>query len=136
MTAQASDLPTQSNDSLLRLAMRADAILSCLAGVGIVAAAPALSAFSGIPKPVNYAIGIGFIILSLVVFGLAARPRVRATGIGVATLNVAGAIATVVIVLAGVLPLTTAGVVLILAGGVYMAIVAYVVYLGVRRLRA
>jgi hypothetical protein len=135
MSAETAAESIQSTDSLLRFAMRADAILSCIAGVGIVATAPTLSTFSGIPEPIDYAIGIGFIVLSLVVFALAARPRVRVAGIGIATANAIGALFTVVVVLAGVLPLTTAGVVLILANGVYMAIMAGLQYLGLRRMK-
>jgi hypothetical protein len=136
MTAISSARATESTDSYLRLALRADAILSGVCGVAIAAAAAPLSGYTGIPKSVDYAIGVGFILYGLVVFGLAARPRVRGAGIGVAIANAVGTVAAVAVVLADVLPLSTAGVVLTLATGVYTAVMADLQYLGVRRIRA
>lgn len=69
-------------------------------------------------------------------FGLAALPSVRRAGVVVIVANLLYTVAAVAIVLAGVWPLTTIGVVLNLASGVYTAVFAYLQYLGVRRLRA
>ena len=43
-----------SSDSLLRLAMRADAVLSGLCGIALIVAAGPLSGFTGLPKGVYF----------------------------------------------------------------------------------
>ena len=62
-----------------------------------------------------------FIAYGVVVFGLAALPSVRRAGMGVIIANLLYTVAAVVAVLADVFPLTTTGVVLTLATGVYTA---------------
>jgi hypothetical protein len=136
MTAITSRRLTESADSLLRLAMRADAVLTGLAGVAGIGLASQMSSLSGLSAGTERAIGVGFVLYGLVVFGLAALPSVRRAGVGVVIANIVYTIAAVVVVLAGWLPLTTTGVVLTLASGVYTAIFADLQYVGVRRLRA
>jgi hypothetical protein len=135
MTAITTRL-SESTDSLLRFAMRADAILTGLAGVASAAAAKWLSSITGLSTGTELAIAAFFIVYGVVVFGLAARPSVRRPGIAVITANVLYTIAAVVVVLAEVWPLTTTGVVLTLASGVYTAVFAELQFQGVRRLRA
>lgn len=134
MTAIASRRFTESKDSLLRFAMRLDAIVVGVLGIALVAAAGAISTLTGIPKPTDYVIGIGSIVYGLVVYGLAALSSVRAAGIGTVIANFVGAVFTVVVVLADLAPLTTAGIVVVLATGVYMALIAELQYQGVRRI--
>jgi hypothetical protein len=136
MTAITSRRLTESTDSLLRFALRADAVLTGTAGVVIAAAAKPLSSLTGLSTATEYAIGAGYVLYGLVVFGLASLGSVRRAGIGVVTANIVYSIVAVVTVIADWLPLTTTGVVLTLATGVYTALFADLQYLGVRRLRA
>lgn len=124
-----------SSDSLLRLAMRADAVLSGLCAIAILAAAGPLSGFTGYPKAVEYGIGAAFIVYAVVVFAAAGLERVRPAGIATVIANLLFTVAAVVVVLGGALDLTTAGVVVTLAGGVYTLVFADLQYLGVRRIK-
>ena len=91
---------------------------------------------SGTPIAFEYAVSAFFIAFAVGVFALAARPSVKQTGIVVAAGNVLYAVAAVVFVLADVFPLTTVGVVLTLATGVYTLVMAELQYQGVRRIKA
>ncbi len=136
MTATTSRPLSESTDSLLRFAMRADAILTGLAGVAVAAVARWLSPVTGLSTATEYALAAFFIVYGVVVFGLAGLPSVRRAGIGVVIANLAFTVAAVAVVLADVWPLTTTGVVLTLASGVYTAVFAELQYQGVRRMRA
>ena len=95
-----------------------------------------MSSVSGLSVATEYALSAGFVVYGLVVFGLAALPSVRGAGIAVIIANVACTVAAVVVVLAGWLPLTTAGVVMTLATGAYTLVFAELQYQGLRRMRA
>ena len=136
MTAITSRRLSESTDSLLRFAMRADAILTGLAGVAGLAVAQWMSSVSGLPVATEYALSVVFVLYGLVVFGLAALPSVRRPGVAVIIANIACTVAAVVVVLSGWLPLTTAGVVMTLACGVYTLVFAELQYQGVRRIKA
>ena len=125
--------PTTSSDSLLRLAMRADAVLSGLAGIALMAAAGPLSTFTGIPKAAEYVVGAGFVSYGIAVFLAAGLTRVRTAGVATMIANLIFTVAAVVVVLG--VDLTTAGVVVTLAGGVYTLVFADLQYLGVRRIK-
>lgn len=135
MTATAVSTTATTNDSFLRLAMRADAVISGLTGVGLVLLAPRVAEMSGTTSAVEYATGAFFIVFSLAVLAMAARPNVRTWGLLLAVGNVLFTVATVAVVLADVWPLTTTGVALFLGTGVYTLVMADLQYLGVRRLR-
>ncbi|OBF89664.1 hypothetical protein A5790_18560 [Mycobacterium sp. 852002-51152_SCH6134967] len=124
----------ESNDSFLRFALRTDALASGLMGVAGVALAGWLAETSGTPIAFEYTVSAVFIAFAIGVFALAALPTVKATGTVIAIGNVAYTVATVVFVLADVFPLTTAGVVLTLATGVYTLIMAELQYQGIRRI--
>jgi GNAT superfamily N-acetyltransferase len=125
-----------STDSLLRFAMRLDATLSGLAGLMIAAAADPISSLTGLSSIAEYGVGAFFVFCGLIVFGLAAAPDLRRAGIGVAIANIVFTVAAVVVVAADALPLTAVGIGATLATGVYTALIAYLQYLGVRRLPA
>jgi hypothetical protein len=125
-----------STDSLLRFAMRLDATLSGLAGLMIAAAADPISSLTGLSSIAEYGLGAFFVFCGLIVFGLAAAPDLRRAGIGVAIANIVFTVAAVVVVAADALPLTAVGIGATLATGVYTALIAYLQYLGVRRLPA
>jgi hypothetical protein len=125
-----------STDSLLRFALRLDATLTGLAGLMIAAAADPLSSFTGLSSLSEYGIGAFFVLYGLVVFALAAAPDLRRAGIGVVIANIVFTVAAVVVAAADALPLTSTGTAMTLASGVYTALIGYLQYLGVRRLRA
>lgn len=136
MTAITTPRLRESNDSFLRFALRADAIASGLMGLAGIPLAGWLARISGTPIAFEYAVSAFFIAFGIGVLAFAARPSVKATGIVIAVGNVAYAVATVVFVLADVFPLTTVGVVLTLATGVYTLIMAELQYQGIRRIKA
>ncbi len=136
MTAITTPRLKESNDSLLRLAIRADAILSGLAGIAGIPLASWLAETSGTTKAFEYSMSAFFVAYGLVVLALAARPSVRRTGMVLAAGNLLFTVASVVLVLADVFPLTTTGVVLTLATGVYTLVFAELQYQGVRRMKA
>lgn len=134
MTAIATRPLSDSTDSLLRFAMRADATLTGALGLFVAAAADPLAALTGLTPAQEYLLGAFFVLYGLVVFSLAALPNLRRVGIGVVLANVVCTVAAVVVVEAAVLPLTGAGVAATLSSGVYTALFALLQYLGVRRL--
>jgi hypothetical protein len=125
-----------STDSLLRFAMRLDATVTGFAGLLIAVAADPLSSLTGLSSIAEYGLGAFFVFCGLVVYVLAAAPDLRRVGTGVAIANVAFTVAAVVVVAVDALPLTAAGIAAMLASGVYTALIAYLEYLGVRRLPA
>jgi uncharacterized membrane protein len=136
MTAITSARQATASDSLLRLAMRIDAIIVGLAGIALLAAAAPLSEFTGIPRSVEYGVGVFSVGYGILVFALAGLKRVRPAGIGTVIANAVCTVLAIVVVVAGLLPLTTAGVVLVIATGVYTAVFAELQYAGVRRIKA
>jgi hypothetical protein len=136
MTAITTPRLKGSSDSLLRFALRADAIASGLMGIAGIPLAGWLAEVSGTPVAFEYAMSAFFIAFAVGVFALVARPSVKQTGIVVAAGNLLYAVASVVFVLADVFPLTTVGVVLTLATGVYTLVMAELQFQGVRRIKA
>lgn len=136
MTAIANRALSESTDSLLRFALRADATLTGLSGLAVAAFANPVSDLTGLSPATEYALGAAFVAYGLVVFSLASLPSLRSVGVGVIIANLVCTVAVVAVVVSDVAPLTQAGVVATLATGVYTAFFAYLQYLGVRRLRA
>jgi FtsH-binding integral membrane protein len=125
-----------STDSLLRFAMRLDATLSGLVGLFIALMADPLSALTGLSSVAEFSGGALLVLGGLAVYGLAAAPDLRRVGVGLIAGNVVLAVAALVVVAVGALPLTEAGVAATLATGGYFALMGYLQYLGVRRLPA
>jgi FtsH-binding integral membrane protein len=125
-----------STDSLLRFAMRLDATLSGAVGLFIALMADALSALTGLSSIAEFSGGALLVLGGLAVYGLAAAPDLRRVGVGLIVGNVVLTVATLVVVAAGVLPLTAIGVAATLATGGWFALMGYLQYLGVRRLPA
>ena len=136
MTAITTPRLKESSDSLLRFAMRADGILSGLAGIAAIPLAGWLAETSGTTNAFEYSMGAFFIVYGVAVLGLAARPSVRRAGIAVIIANLLYTVAAVVFVLTDFMPLTTTGVVLTLASGVYTLVFAELQYQGWRRAKA
>jgi hypothetical protein len=136
MTAITTPVLRQSSDSLLRFAMRADAVLTGLAGIAGIPLAGWLAEISGTTKAFEYSMSAFFIGYGVVVLALAQLSSVRKPGIAVIIANVLYTVGAVVLVLVGWMPLTTLGVVLTLATGVYTLVFAELQYQGVRRMKA
>jgi TRAP-type C4-dicarboxylate transport system permease large subunit len=136
MTAITTPRLKDSTDSLLRFAMRADALITGVLGIVNVALAGWVAEISGTTLATEYAMGAFFIAYGIVVFGLAALQSVRKPGIAVIIANLLYTIGAVAVVLADVWPLTTTGVVLTLASGVYTLVFAELQYQGLRRMKA
>lgn len=136
MTAITTPRLKESTDSLLRFAMRADAIGSGLVGIAAIPLAGWLAETSGTSKAFEYSMGAFFILYGAAVLWLAARPSVRRTGLVLAIGNLVFTVASVIMVLADVFPLTTTGVVLTLATGVYTLVFAELQFQGWRRAKA
>jgi hypothetical protein len=135
MTAISTRL-NESTDSLLRFAMRADAVLTGLAGLAALPLAGWLSELSGTTRAFEYSMSAFFIVYGIAVLGLAALPSVRVPGIAVIIANLLYTVAAVVLVLSDWMPLTTTGVVLTLATGVYTLVFAELQYQGWGRIKA
>lgn len=134
MTAIATRL-NESTDSLLRFAMRADAVITGLAGIAGIPLAGWIAEISGTTTTFEYAVSAFFIAYGVLVLGLASLPKVKRAGIYVVFGNLLYTAASVVFVLADVYPLTTTGVVATLAMGVYTLVFAELQYQGVRRIK-
>jgi hypothetical protein len=127
---------TTARDSFLRFALRLDAVITGAMGIVAAAIAPQLSSLSGTTTSTEYALSAFFVVYGLTVFGLSLLPSVRQAGVVVVIGNVVYAALAVIVVLAGVWPLTTTGIVLTLGSGVYTLVMADLQYLGLRRMRA
>lgn len=127
---------TGTRDGFLRLAMRADAAISGLLGLAGVPLAGWLAATSGTTKAFEYGMAGFLISYGVLVLWLASLPSVRRAGMAVVIGNLLFTVAAVALVLADVFPLTTTGVVLTLASGIYTLLFAELQYQGWRRARA
>ncbi|WP_046302397.1 hypothetical protein [Mycobacterium sp. UM_Kg27] len=134
MTAITTPVLSDSTDSLLRFALRADAAITGTIGLAGVFAARPMAALEGLTVAHEYALAAFCILYGVVVYFLSALPDLRRAGIGVIAANVACTIAAIGVVEAGVLPLTGIGVVAMLASAVYTAFFAVMQYRGLRRL--
>ena len=136
---------TTTRDAFLRFALRLDAVIT--GGLGLVGAAiaPQITLLSGTTTATEYAVIAIFIpstpdtifrlVYGLVVFGLSMLPSVRRPGTWVIAGNVAFVVAAIAVVLVGVWPLTTTGVVLILGSAVITLVMASLEYVGLRRIK-
>jgi hypothetical protein len=134
MTAIATRPLSDSTDSLLRFAMRADATLTGLCGLAVAVAADPVAALTGLTPSQEFVLGAFCVLCGLTVFILAALPNLRRAGVAVVIANIVYTVAAVVVVADEVLPLTETGMVATLASGVYTLFFALLQYLGVRRL--
>lgn len=135
MTAVTTRVLSDSTDSLLRFALRADAATTGVIGLAGVFAARPMAALTGLTPAHEYAVAAFCVLYGAVVYFLSALPDLRRAGIGVIAANVVCTVAAVAVVEAGVLPLTGFGVAAVLASAVYTASFACAQYRGLRRLR-
>ncbi|MBN9634100.1 MAG: hypothetical protein J0H22_02505 [Actinobacteria bacterium] len=97
MTTITSPVRVRS-DRLLRLALRADALISGTAGVIMAAAAGAVAAESGIPQSAVYVLAAILVAYGVGVYGLSTMAAVRRPGIVIAIGNVGFTIAAILAV--------------------------------------
>jgi hypothetical protein len=124
----------QSTDSLLRFALRADATLCAGLGLLVAMTADALSRISGLSPTSEWIAGAALVGYGVALYVAAGLHDVRRVGIGVLAGNIAFAVAVVVVLAAGWLPLTEFGVAATMAFTAVTLAIAYAQYLGVRRL--
>lgn len=136
MTTSTASAATGTKDAFLRFAMRLDAVLSGIVGIAGIALAPRIAESSGTTPTLEYSMGAFFVVYGIAVYALARMTHVRTSGILVVVGNIVFTVAAIAVVLAGVWPLTTMGVVLTLGSGVYTLVMADLQYLGLRRMRA
>ena len=136
MTATTIPAATTAKDTFLRFAMRLDAVLTGLMGIALAAAAGPMSSLTGLSLAAEYELAAFFIVYGVTVFGLSLLRHVRVPGVFVVGGNLLYTALAVLVVLAGVWPLTTTGIVLTLGSGVYTLVMADLQYLGLRRMRA
>jgi hypothetical protein len=135
MTATITTRPlSDSSDSLLRFALRADATGCAGLGLLVAMAADPLSRLSGLSASSEWIAGAALVAYGVALYVLAAAPFVRRVGVGVVVANVVFAAAAIAVLVAGVLPLTGAGVAMMLVTVAATLGLAYLQYLGVRRL--
>jgi hypothetical protein len=127
---------TTAKDSLLRFAMRLDAVVTGIGGVAGLAIAPWLAERSGTTPAFEYSMGALFIAYGVAAYGLSLRKHVRIPGVVLVVGNLVYTFGAIAVVLAGVWPLTTTGIVLTLGSGVFTLVMADLQYLGLRRMRA
>jgi hypothetical protein len=135
MTATITTRPlSDSSDSLLRFALRADATGCAGLGLLVAMAADPLSRLSGLSSSSEWIAGAALVAYGVALYVLAAAPFVRRVGVGVVVANVVFAVTAVAVLVAGVLPLTGSGVAMMLCTVAAALGLAYLQYLGVRRL--
>ena len=134
MTAITNRPLSDSTDSLLRFALRADSTLCAALGLLVAMAADPLSRLSGLSSTTEWISGAALVAYGALLYVLAAVSDVRRVGIGVVAGNIGFAIAVAVVLGAGWLPLSAVGVVMTIAFTVLTLVLAYVQYQGVRRL--
>ncbi|MGB3481051.1 MAG: hypothetical protein WBB07_02385 [Mycobacterium sp.] len=146
-----------ATDSLLRSALRWDAVVTGLGGLALATAAflwpDHLQSSTGFTPAQEYVVGVALVFYGVVVFRLAGlemmgparfRPRpsgsatglesVRRAGIGVIVANLVCTTAAITIVVSGWLPLTALGVTVLWFSATYTTGFAIAQYVGVRRM--
>lgn len=134
ITATGATGTRKANDSLLRLAMRVDAVFVGIVGIVLLAAAGYFADLTGLGEPVEYGVGIFSVVYGIAVFALAGIERVRPAGIGTVIANAACTVIALIAVFT--MALTTAGVVVVIATGIYTLAMAEWQYVGVKRITA
>lgn len=134
MTAVTIRPVRDSSDSVLRFALRADATLCGALGLFVAMAADPLSRLCGLSATSEWIAGAALVGYGVALYLAAGLPDVRRVGIGVLAGNIAFTVLVTVVLIAGLLPLTTLGVASTIAFTVVTLAFAYAQYLGVRRL--
>lgn len=134
MTAITTPILSDATDSLLRFALRADAVITGTIGLAGVIAARPMAAIEGLTPAHEYVLSAFLVLYGVVVYFLSALPQVRRAGIGVITANLVCTVAAVAVVEASVFPLTGIGIAAMLGSALYTALFAWLQFRGLRRL--
>jgi hypothetical protein len=138
MTAQATTQTVSIvGSNLLRYAIRGDAIMTAAIGAICFAGAWPLATLLGIQPPLSLSIlGAVLVLYGAFLFYAAAQARVsRRVAIATIALDTIWVIDSAVLLVAGWLPLTSAGMWAIGLAAVAVAIVAELKFFGLRRMR-
>lgn len=125
---------SDSTDSLLRFAMRADATACAGVGLLVAMAADPLARLTGLSATAEWISGAALVGYGAVLYVLAAVGALRWIGIALVTANTAFTVLTAVVLAAGWLPLTAFGVAACAVFAALTAALAWLQFLGVRRL--
>lgn len=134
MTAITARPLSDSDDALLRFALRADATLCAGVGLFVAMAAELLDDVAGVSANAGYAAGAALTGYGVLLYVLAALPDIRAVGRMVVAGNAGFAVTGVVAVAAHWLPLTAVGAELVLAFVAATGGLAWLQHRGLRRL--
>ena len=134
MTAITTPILSDSTDSLLRFALRADAVITGTIGLAGVIAARPMAAIEGLTPAHEYVLSAFLVLYGVVVYLLSALLEVRGSGFVVFSAFVVWMVAGFEVVEAGVFPLTGIGIAATLGSAVYTAFFAWMQYRGLRRL--
>jgi len=121
-------------DFLLRFALRADATVCAGVGLLVAMAADQLARIAGLSATAGWFVGVALVGYGVLLYGLAAARHVWRVGVTVLVGNVAFAIAMIVAIVTGWLPLTGTGIDLVLGFVSATVVLAWLQYRGVRRL--
>lgn len=124
---------THSDSQLLRFAMRADATLCAGLGLFVAMAVDPLSRLSGLTATAEWTAGAALVGYGVLLYGAARLRDIRRVGLAVVAGNAAFAVAVVIVLAAGWLPLTPFGVAATVAFTAVTVGFAGLQYLGVRR---
>lgn len=120
--------------AMLRFAMRVDATATAFLGLLVAFAADPVSRLTGLTPTQEWFTGAALVAYGAIVYALAAVADLRMPGAIVIAGNVALTVALVAILVTDAVALTPFGAALMLSTAVGTALMAWLQYLGVRRL--
>ncbi|MFC8528530.1 hypothetical protein [Nocardia sp. NPDC057227] len=124
-------------DRLLRLALRADAVVTGVNGLAYLALAGPIESLLGLDRSLGIPIGVFLTLYAVAVAAIGQLARIPAAAAGaVVAVNAAWAVASVVALLAGALGLTAVGAVWAVLQALVVGAFAALQYLGLRRASA
>lgn len=124
----------EDRDGLLRLALKLDAAASGALGALLVAAGAALDRPFGIPFALLLPAGLFLLVYAAFAWVVGTRRRInRTAALAIVVVNLFWVADSIALVLAGLLPLTTLGVALILAQAAVVALLPAAQLYGLRR---
>ncbi|MYQ88086.1 MULTISPECIES: hypothetical protein [unclassified Streptomyces] len=126
---------TARPDRLLRTALVADVVLTGANGIGYLVLATLLDSFLGVPRSVQYPVGVFLTVYALWVLTVARQENIGRGAVAVIiALNTAWAVASVVAVVVDALTATGVGNGWIVFQGLVVAAMGALQYAGLRRL--
>lgn len=136
MSTHVEESSRRETAPLLQRVMRGNAIFSATSGAVLILTAPALARMMGIPWPLALAVtGALLVAYAPILWALAERVgAVTWPGWLAVVLDVLWVAGSVALVFGGLLPLTTAGIWIIIVLAEIVAMFALVQFIGIRRL--